>query len=573
MDRAAIEEKLAGLDGKGYKAYRALAGTYRFPRFTLYIDHVQADPFARPSRLRARVGQDLAGFPTELTSSHVRRVAAEDFIARAFNQAVTTVVKGHRGTGKSGFIGIDSGGQEILERTAAVITSEYAELRFAAGLPADGRRCAGNEASAMLLDEVPRLIEAALYFADLDRSALRLHVDAADDQEHMRSHMGEMGLVAFIADGSVLPRESGISDRPLSGDSLITFASPPELSVKLELPHQGRVAGMGIPEGVTLVVGGGYHGKSTLLRALERGVYAHIPGDGRELVATRGDAVKIRSEDGRRVEKVNISPFIANLPFGVGTDSFSTENASGSTSQATNIVEALEVGSRLLLIDEDTSATNFMIRDELMQQLIPAEKEPITPLIDQVRNLYLEHGVSTILVMGGSGDYFETADTIIAMDEYRPRVVTGQAREIAARWRDRRLQQGAGGFGPIQRRTPLAPGIDPFRGGREKIAAKGLGTVLFGRYAVDLTQVEQLVDESQTRAIGALVAYALKQGFIDGEATISEMIDRVLANVAGDGLEAALGLPGQDYALPRRYELAAMLNRLRSFQVKPDVAS
>lgn len=572
MDRAAIEEKLAGLDGKGYKAYRALAGTYQFPRFTLYIDHVQADPFARPSRLRARVGQDLAGFPAALSSCHVRRVAAEDFLARAFDRAVATIVKGHRGTGKSGFIGIDSGGQEILERTAAVITNEYAEVRFAAGLPAEGRRCAGSEASAMLLGEVPRLIAAALYFADLDQEALRRHVDAADDQEHLRSRLRELGLVAFIADGSVLPRESGISDRPLSGGSLVTFASPPELSVELELPHQGRVAGMGIPEGVTLIVGGGYHGKSTLLRALERGVYAHIPGDGRELVATRGDAVKIRAEDGRRVEKVNISPFISNLPFGVETAGFSTENASGSTSQAANIIEALEIGSRLLLIDEDTSATNFMIRDELMQQLVPAEKEPITPLIDQVRNLYLEHGVSTVIVMGGSGDYFETADTVIAMDEYRPQVATAQARDIAARRRDRRLPEGAGGFGPIQGRTPLMSGIDPFRGGRERAAARGLGTVLFGRYAVDLTQVEQLVDESQTRAVAALVAYALRQGFIDDQATVSEIIDRVLADVARGGLEAALGLPGQDYALPRRYELAAMLNRLRSFQVKPETA-
>jgi predicted ABC-class ATPase len=377
-----------------------------------------------------------------------------------------------------------------------------------------------------------------------------------------------MGLVAFLADGSVLPRQSGISDRPLASEELVRFSSPPDLHTEVELPHRGLVSGMGVPEGVTLIVGGGYHGKSTLLRALERSVYCHVPGDGRELVATRADAVKIRAEDGRRIEKVNISPFISNLPFGVDTDAFSTENASGSTSQAANIVEALEAGSRLLLMDEDTSATNFMIRDELMQQLIPPEKEPITPFIDQVRNLYKEHGVSTILVMGGSGDYFETADTVIAMEEYLPRVATVEAHAIAAGRRNRRAHEGGNGFGPIQGRLPLAAGIDPLRGGTEKISAKGLGTLVFGRQTVDLSQVEQLVDESQTRAVGALVACTLRRGYFDGATTLSSLIDQVLGDVAAGGLEGALGLPGQDYALPRRYELAAMLNRLRSFQVK-----
>jgi len=352
----------------------------------------------------------------------------------------------------------------------------------------------------------------------------------------------------------------------------VTFSSPAELRVEVELPNKGSLTGMGIPEGVTLIVGGGYHGKSTLLAALERGVYSHLPGDGRDLVACRGDAVKIRAEDGRRVERVDISPFISNLPFSIDTTAFCTENASGSTSQAANIIEALEAGSRLLLIDEDTSATNFMIRDELMQQLIAKEREPITPFIDQVCNLNREHGVSTIMVMGGSGDYFEVADTVIAMDSYEPEVVTARAREIAAARHDRRKPEGGERFGLLRNRAPLAQGINPRRGGREKVAAKGLRTIMFGKQTVDLSLVEQLIDRSQTRAIGDLVWYGLRQGYFNGQTPMGAVLDHMLADVAENGLDiisshAPAGSHPGDYALPRRFEIAAMLNRMRSFQV------
>lgn len=568
METANLKQKLGQLDGCSYKAYREISGSYLFPRFTLFIDYVQADPFAAPSRLRARVDQALAGFDQPLYHSRFRRVALQDYLIRVFNREIGHHVKGHRGTGKSGLVAVDAGGQEILERSAAIVNDRFVEVRFAAGLPASGRRCLGKEAAAMLLEEIPKVVDGSLYFQAIDPDALAVHIASAEDQECLRGWLPGKGLAAFVADGALLPRQSGVSDAPLRHEHVVRFSAPADLRVEAELPNRRRVTGMGIPEGVTLIAGGGYHGKSTLLKALERSVYNHVPGDGRDLVVTRGDAVKIRSEDGRRVEKVNISPFISNLPFGVSTELFSTENASGSTSQAANIVEALEMGARLLLIDEDTSATNFMIRDGLMQMLISKDKEPITPFIDQVANLYKEHGVSTILVMGGSGDYFEVADTVIAMESYRARVVTAQARQIAAGRCDARAGESGGRFGSISGRMPLPAGINSRRGRKEKVSARGRAHLVFGRQTVDLSQVEQLVDASQTQAIGDMVAYGLQKGYFDDEANLAKTVEHIFSDVEAGGLDVVAPFRGCDHALPRPYEVAAMLNRLRTFAIK-----
>jgi len=374
------------------------------------------------------------------------------------------------------------------------------------------------------------------------------------------------GLVAFLADGAVLPRRSGVDDRPLR-EGAIPFQSPASLHAEFQLPNAGRMAGMGVPVGVTLIVGGGYHGKSTLLNALERGIYNHIPDDGRELVIADEGAVKIRAEDGRAVTGVDISPFIGALPNGADTRQFATGNASGSTSQAANIVEALEAGARVLLVDEDTAATNFMIRDHRMQELIAKEREPITPFIDKVRQLYDEHGVSTVLVMGGSGDYFDVADTVIAMDAYIPHDVTDQARSIAQRYRAERRKEGGDRFGDITPRTPLAKSLDPSKGRREvKISTRGVKTILFGTSEINLAAVEGLVDPSQLNAIGQALYYA-RQRYMDGGRTVPEILDAVMADVDLSGLDVLDRRSVGDLARFRRYELAAALNRLRTLRV------
>jgi len=411
-------------------------------------------------------------------------------------------------------------------------------------------------------------VRASLFSSAVDMKRAWEYVLLKEDQDWLRSELEKRDLVCFVADGSVLPRESGVSQKPLLG--AVPFAAPPELAVELELPNRGVVRGMGIPAGVTLIVGGGYHGKSTLLRAIEQGVYDHVPGDGRELVITRADAVKIRAEDGRRVEKVDISPFIKNLPFGGDTGAFSTDCASGSTSMAANIMEALEAGCRLLLLDEDTSATNFMIRDARMQALVAAGREPITPFIDKVRQLYRERGVSTVLVMGGSGDYFDVADLVIAMEEYRPRVVTAAAKNIAQKMPTGRKAEGSASFGRVRQRIPARAGFNPERGGRVKADAKGLHTVVWGRTVLDLSFLDQLADESQTRAIAAMFLY-MGQRYVDGKRTLLEVLRCVFSDIEAKGLDVISPFYGQhpgDYALPRLFEVAAAVNRLRTLAVK-----
>ncbi|UCD70635.1 MAG: ABC-ATPase domain-containing protein [Syntrophobacterales bacterium] len=557
---------LARIDSRGYKAYQDIKGGYRFEAFDLFIDHVQGDPFAAPSRVRARVSLDRAGFPPILHNKGIRKIAFVDYIARQFRRALRGVVKGQRGMGKSGLIDIDDGGQEILERNAVVLDDHWLEARFVVGLPAMGRTILGREAMDIFFREVPLLVDRALFYRNYDSSGVKGHVDAAEDQEYLRGTLPQKGLVAFIGDGAILPRRSGVDDRPLERNA-IPFRYPQELEVEVELPNRGRIVGMGIPEGVTLIVGGGFHGKSTLLNAIERGVYNHIPGDGREVVITHPGAVKIRAEDGRNIEKVNISAFINNLPLGKDTVKFSTENASGSTSQAANIIEFLEMGAKVLLIDEDTSATNFMVRDERMQELVAKEKEPITPFVDKVQRLCRDLKVSTILVMGGSGDYFDVADTVIMMDGYMPGCVTQRAKEIAERHTTKRIDEGGTTFGTVTPRRPRIESFDPSKGRKEvKIDAKGLRTILYGRTAIDLSYLEQLVDRGQTRSIGLLIHY-YAQHYIHEGLPLREGLERCFQDMKEKGLDMLLPYRVGNLARPRIYEVAGATNRMRTLRI------
>jgi len=303
------------------------------------------------------------------------------------------------------------------------------------------------------------------------------------------------------------------------------------------------------------------------MNALQSGVYNHIPGDGREGVVSLPNALKIRASDGRFIEKVDISPFISNLPFKRKTNCFSTDNASGSTSQAAGIMEALEAGAGVLLMDEDTSASNFMIRDEKMQSLVPKAKEPITPFVDKIRQLYKEYGVSSILVMGGSGDYFEVADTVIMMDAYQPKDVSRKAREIVQLFPSRRTREGGKSFGFFQHRVPLKDSFNPSQGKRAvKIDAKGLKTLLFGRTRIDLSDMEQLIDLSQTRSIGYIIYYATKHT-ISTTTSLPESIYRAFDDLSKKGLDILLPFRAGNLALPRPLEVIQAINRMRTLKI------
>jgi len=567
-----LKNILSRIDGWGYKAYKDIEGDYDFGDFLVLVDHVQGDPFASPSRIRLKVPQGRAKFPPDLFQNRVKARALRDFLTRKFAAAIQAIAKGSRGMGGSGRIIIDLPGQEVLERTSCFVNKEEVEVRFTLGLPAAGRTILGRQAEEMFFAEIPRIVEKALFYENLNGAEIMAHIDVLEDQEYIRGQLKEKKWICFIANGSLLPRRSGIDERPLpraagSNRDVIPFQSPLELEGVVNTNHHGPIKGMAVPEGVTLIVGGGFHGKSTLLNAIEKGVYAHIPGDGREFVVTDPAAVKIRAEDGRAVEKVNISPFINNLPFGKNTAPFSTENASGSTSQAANIMEALEVGAKVLLIDEDTSATNFMIRDQRMQTLISKDREPITPFIDKIRQLYEEVGVSAIVVMGGSGDYFEVADRVVMMENYLPRDVTLPVKEIVRKYPSSRQAEGGNSFGKIPQRVPRVESFDPQRGKREvKIDAKGLKTIIFGRTVIDLSHVAQVVDESQTNAIGDLIHYAATRYF-QGDISLNEGLKMVMADVEGKGLDIIAPFKRGDYAGPRIFEVAAAINRMRTLKI------
>ncbi len=574
---------LRQVDGQGYKAYKSLEGSYNFETFMLYIDHVQGDPFAEPSKIRVRVAHDVSAFPEDLWANKIRAVAFRDYVARAVSGVIRSVVRGNRGIGKSGMIRVDAGGQEVLERTAVVLGENWVEARMEIGLPARGRTILGQQAEVMFAEEIPSIVDKALRWKAIPEAGCRNFVNYVENFYFIQSGLDARGLVAFVADGAILPRASGDSDLPLEASQVVTWSAPDSLSVTFQVPHSVMgvaghstcVKGLGIPKGVTLIVGGGYHGKSTVLQALQRGVYPHIPSDGREFVVTAPDAVKIRAEDGRRVEQVDISGFIQHLPQRGSTTMFSTNDASGSTSQAASILEALEAGAHVLLLDEDTSATNFMIRDARMQALVQRKDEPITPFLDRVRELYEDLGVSTVLVMGGCGDYFDVADCVIMMNEFSPLDVTEAARAVAKRLPSSRAREVSGSLSAITLRVPHPESVSAVKGRHQaKIMARSLDELGFGQETINLTGVEQIVDLSQVRAIGHALHVASRR-FMNGVNTIHGVLNDVEELVDSQGLDilspySMAGRHPGNFARPRRFEVAAALNRLRPVQMRQE---
>lgn len=564
---AQLRGDLRDIDRRSYPAYKSLAGSFGFGGYILHIEHVQGDPFAAPSRLRVEVSRRAAAFPDRLCQSPVDRRALADCLLRRFDRQAGRFSFQAKGSGKSGVIAVSRCGQEVLERTACEITDQTVHLRFEVGFPANGRTINAPELEKILFEYLPVCVEQSLFYAKLPKGEAEEAVFLAEDQAYIRQELERRHLAAFVADGAVLPRESGVSDRPMAG--AVPFAAPETMAVELDLPHRGRLRGMGVPEGITLIAGGGYHGKSTLLKALERGVYDHVAGDGREYVITRSSALKIRAEDGRKITNTDVSLFINHLPNGRDTVRFSTLDASGSTSQAANIIEGIESGSRVLLIDEDTSAANLMARDGLMRLAIAPDKEPITPFLERVTDLYKKAGVSVILVVGSCGDYFHVADKVLQMDAYRALDITD---------RTRALLEGRPGVDPApdfrlpaDRRTlPIAGAVQTRRNYRgsgtvqERLKVRRLGKTAFslGGEDLDLRYVEQLVDGEQTQALACILRY-VRERWTGQQVNVREVVDQVERILETEGLAGICGdrtVPS-GLAMPRRQEIFACLNR------------
>jgi predicted ABC-class ATPase len=547
---------LQRLDGASYKAYNDLRGAHELETFTLIFDRIQGDPFASPSHCRVIVKNTIAQFPPVLFSNPVREIALRDYLVREFHHQTQTL-QSKRGSGNSGRISIVPTSQSVLERSAAWINDEAVELRFLVGLPAYGRRIAGREAVELLCEDLPKLVDRVLNYKNLDAKAIQHHIETVEDSDALRKQLADRHLVAFIANQSILPRHSGVDDRPLK-KSAIPFQSPASLEVELVCPHAGKVTGMGIPKGITLIVGGGFHGKSTLLHSIERGIYDHIPGDGRDRIVTNPTAVRIRAEEGRAITDLDLSPFINHLPFDRSTTQFSTANASGSTSQAANILEAMVSGAEVLLLDEDTCATNFMIRDRRMQQLIAKAKEPITPFLDRVRQLYEERGISTILVMGGCGDYLDVADTVIAMDSFQASDVTTIAKDIAANYKNDRTLEITDAFTYDHVRV-LKPGfLDQIdRSDRRKIRVDGTDELSIGYCKIDLSQIEQFEESGQLKTIAAILTQ------LDRQVDVRNALQPQLEAFSLAQFDALTSVPQGDLVRVRSIELAATIDRLR----------
>jgi predicted ABC-class ATPase len=551
-----LSQILSNLDGQSYRAYRDLEGTHDWHGAKLCIDRVQSDPYAPPSACRILWPMAIAQFPPELWASPSREVALRDYLTRQLARAM-------RGQA----IQILQPGQAIVDRSCLWIDANQIEVRLRVNLPAFGRRIAGKQAAQLLGEDLWQVARQALVYSALDAAAIDQHLETAEDADALRAQLQSKNLIAFVADGSILARSSGVDDRPEV--SAIPFRSPESCRVTLHTPNQGSITGMGIAPGITLIVGGGYHGKSTLLRAIERGIYNHIPGDGRERVVTLPTAVKIRAEDGRMVHPTDLSALINHLPLGRSSTEFTTENASGSTSQAANLVEAVAAGAKVLLMDEDTCATNLMIRDARMQRLIAAVQEPITPLIDQVRPLFDQYGVSTILVMGGCGDYLAIADRVIAMQEFRPADVTDQARAIVAELPNARVAADGDRFGPLPDRrvsTQLLTPHNPTKPHRGKVQG---ATIRFYEQEVDLGAVAELIEVGQLKTLAAAIV-AIDQGWFESQLGKAKTVPLVELLAAFDqllvderGLDRLTTGRSGDLVRVRSIELAAALNRLR----------
>lgn len=562
-NREDLKKDLIKIDHKSYGMYKSISGSYSYGNYILHIDHVQGDPFASPSRLRFEVRREKHGFPEEYYQEKHRRLALEDQVLRRFLQKLRQTEKGSMGSGKSGRITICPANQTVQERLAVVFSREKMELRFEMGFPARGRTIMAREMQKLVFDILPELAESCLFYQKWDANSkgyLEKAVFLADDQKVLREQLKERGLTAFVADGAILPRESGISDRPMR--NAVPFSSPESLRTEIQLPHKGKISGMGIPEGITVIVGGGYHGKSTLLKALEQGVYNHIAGDGREYVVADNSGMKIRAEDGRSILHTDISLFINHLPAGQDTTDFSSENASGSTSQAANLIEAIEAGAGLLLLDEDTSATNFMIRDKVMARLVSDEKEPITTLLRHIRGIYKTMGISFVIVVGSSGDYLSVADLVLQMDHYKVKDVTREAKQICEEC------EIAGQYVESKISMPqFSRKLKPSKPERRKLKSMGTDTVLIDREAIDVRYLEQLSENGQTTALSCMMGWILDN--VKAEEDIQQLLDRMYTMIEKRGMEAVISASysGGHPVLPRKQELYACLNRYRRARI------
>lgn len=528
-----LKNILQSIDGEPCDSYKSIEGEYLFNSYTLLIDNVVENA---PSRIRVRISQDVAGFPDDTYKNRSREIALRDFITRKFQEGISKYISDG---GKSSQIMIDSPGQEILERTSAFIDKSFVEIRFTIELSKNEEKITAKEVEILLFEELPQIVESSAIFENLDKDSLYTHIETSEDADFLRNELENLRLIAFVAEGSILPRESETSPLPLKDATVVPFLSPYILRMDIELPNRGQISGLGIPRGITVITGEGSQGKSTLLNAIEQGIYNHIPGDGREYVVSNPNSVRIRSEKERNITNVNISAFIEDASQEENFRAFSTENATSDTSQAANIVEAVEVGADVLLIDENTSANDFLTRNH---QKKDSENRYSSKYIEKVAGLFNEYMVSTILAIEDSEEYFDVANFVIRVTNFKAEDIKVDPNAVLPN----NNMEIDGYVGSIGERIPLAESID-------------LSTA-------DLSSFEHFVTKSQANAIGDAIEYAKK--YMDGKKSFRQLTSLVMLDIGRGGLDVLNPSLHRDYAEFRKIELAAVINRLNALKVE-----
>ncbi len=558
----ALYQKIRSLDGKPYGTYKNLATReWDFGDFVLEFIHVQGDPYAPASRVLLRAKLATLGYAPEWGSDFEHRLALSDFLYRRLGRMVQ-----ERYPGKDAAVVFDTAGPEMLVRNSLWIDNGEIRACLQVRLPGEGRKIQAELAAEILTMVMPDLVAAGLYYTQGDEPAMQRHYRVLAERREILAQLDGRGLCAFVPDGAVLPRASGLSEMPLEG--AVPFAAPAELAVTLNACGR-EIRGMGIPKGITVITGGAFHGKSTLLQALVRAVYPHVPGDGREGIVVDATALRVGVEDGRSVRGTDLSMFVRDLPGGISTKDFSTLSASGSTSEAANLLEAMEAGARTFLIDEDSSAVNFLIRDVRVRKLLGDEREPLIPLTDRIREL-ASAGMNFILVAGACGDYLDLADNIIVMANYKAEC----AKSTVSSWKAEGLigstvnaRPFAAYMQPLQKHVRPASAVER----QVKVKLAGDSLLQIGFLVADTSRLVTLVDKQQRLGAGFMLLNMLQNAASntaegsapasDSVAGVAQKLCDVVCNVGFRNLPQGMS---REMSLPRAVDIACVAFRLRN---------
>lgn len=565
-DKEEFFSMLSGIDGKDFAEYAQLIGDFDFSRYVLKINQIQREGDGKATLFLVRVPQIIAGFPPDLFSTPVRRTALEDLLTRKIAAKIEAIARYNEQGVSHRRISIACPGQKILPRSSLVITEEYIEARVYVDLPAVRGRIAGDAAKEVFFEDLPSIVNAALIYCNLHEGEAEDFTALMEDADQIRQVLPTRGWVSFVAEGALLAR-AGRTDLP-DYDRLVPLTVSEELAVDVEVPNAASVRGFGVPSGVTVILGDVYSGRVQLMRAIASGIYNHIPGDGRELTITVPDAVYVTAETGRSVQRADVSIFLRESPSSGSMKEYSSGHADACAAQAATTVEALEAGARVLLFDESDSTPEFFALDSRAVSLMPGVERRVTPLSMRARQIAEELGVS--IVIGGSAavaEFLPIADTVLRIEKYRVYDVTKEAKGLGLRTVQPKTKE-ADVTGLVEKNRWIVPSsIDPSAGRHDaRIDAPDAHTLEFGRSRINLDGVMQLADLYQTRTIGRILYYA-KLRYMDEPRPIREILDLIDRDLSTEGLESLTRDLRGDLARPRRYEIAAALNRLDSLRI------